>query len=117
MNTPQNDNSIHSEKMIDRALQREPDFMVSPGFADRVLMQLEARRERADAREWIWLGLGLGGFVIAAIVGIVMSGFKPSLGVLTFISTHGPLVIFGVAFVLALQWVDRKFVRRNTSAV
>lgn len=113
----QDNNPSRSERLIDKALQREPVFRVSSGFADQVLMQLEARRKQADNREWWWLGLGLGGFVIAAIVGIVLSGFKPNLGVLTFLSTHGPLVIFGVAFVIALQWVDRRFVRRDTSAV
>ncbi len=117
MSTPQDKNSPRSESIISKALQREPEFVVSPDFADRVLMQLETRRQRTDARDWMWLGLGLGGFVIAATVGIVMSGFKPSLGVLTFLSTNGPLVIFGASFVIALQWVDRKFVRKNTSAV
>ncbi|HQQ97243.1 MAG TPA: hypothetical protein PLX35_08265 [Cyclobacteriaceae bacterium] len=113
----QHSNPNRSERLIDKALQREPDFMVSSGFADQVLMRLEAKHAQANNLEWWWLGLGLAGFVIAAVVGIVLSGFKPSLGVLTFLSTHGPLVIFGLAFVIALQWVDRRFIRRGASPV
>jgi hypothetical protein len=117
MSAPSDKNVQRVEQLVDQALRKEPAFKLSVGFADRVLMQLEARRAQADARDWIWLGLGLLGFVIAAVVGIILSGFSPSLGALTFLSNHGSLLVFGIVFIVILQWIDRRFVRKNAAAV
>lgn len=98
------------------ALQREPDFVLSASFSHRIVSQLARKR---SSRDMFWLYMGLGGFVIALIVAIALTGFNPSmsfftLGAFTFLSSYKGLIIFGIVFILLLQWIDRKFVQKTT---
>ncbi|MCW5911628.1 MAG: hypothetical protein KIT62_11160 [Cyclobacteriaceae bacterium] len=92
-----------------KALKKEPVFHVSLPFADRVLARIERKEEQRDFR---WLALGIFLSVIALIVSLALTNAW-TIGVFSFISGYPGLVIFGVAFVLLLQWLDRKFVRKQ----
>ena len=39
--------------------------------------------------------------------------FRVHVGVFKFITGYPGLIVFGIAFVLALQWVDKEVVRKN----
>jgi len=103
-------------RKVFHALRREPEFVLPPSFADRIVGRLD---EKHSSRDLVWLYMGLGSFVITLLVAIVLSGFNPDFSFLTlssftFLSSYKGLVIFGIAFILALQWIDRKFVRKTT---
>jgi hypothetical protein len=96
-------------KRVFDALKKEPDFYLSASFADKVVAKMEARKE--SSRDFIWIGAGVVSFIIAAIVSVVLTDFKLNFGAFKFIAGYPGLVAFGIVFILALQWVDKKLVR------
>lgn len=99
-------------KSIFETLRREPDFNLSHSFADRVISRIESARE--SKAELIWMGVGIFCFMIAAWVAAFMSNYELNFGVMKFISGYPGLVVFGVALILALQWIDKKFVKKSS---
>jgi len=97
-------------RMVFDALRREPDFVLPPSFAARVVGQLQQSR---SSREMTWLVVGLLSIVMAMLVAIGMTGFRPDVGMFTFISNYPGFISFGVAFILFLHWIDRKYVVRR----
>jgi hypothetical protein len=100
------------QKVFD-VLKQEPDFSLPINFADRVIQKIEAKKE--SSTDFIWFGAGIFMFAIAAIVTIVLTDFKISFGALKFITGYPGFFIFGVCFILALQWLDRKLVKPKTT--
>ncbi len=96
------------------ALKQEPEFDLPYQFEDRILQKIEAKAERAERRETYWLVAGVLLLVLAAFIGAVLVGFKPSFGAFAFLSRYSGLLVFAVAFILLLQWLDRKIVHRTT---
>lgn len=111
-NLPSREGKVY--RTVFNALRREPEFALPPSFADRVLSRLT---EKQSSRDIVWLYMGLGSMVIALIVAVALSGFKPDfafLGTFSFLSSYKGLLVFGIAFIAMLQWIDRKFVRKAT---
>ena len=116
-----NDNGFDLDEMdklafskVDRALKREPEFQLSPDFADRVIARMEVKPETSG--DMVWLGVGIFAFIIAAIVAVASTDFKLNFGVLKFISGYPGLVVFGIIFILVLQWIDRKVIQKRLAA-
>lgn len=99
-------------KSIFETLRREPDFNLSHSFADRVISRIESAKE--SKTELIWMGVGIFSFMIAALVAALMSNYELNFGVMKFISGYPGLVAFGITLILALQWIDKKFVRKSS---
>ena len=91
-------------------LKHEPSIALSSGFASRVVDRLQRKSSTSDVA---WLTIGIVSFVIAMIVAIAMTGFTLNWGVFKFISGYPGLIAFGIAFVLMLQWIDKRLVRRS----
>lgn len=103
----------YAYKKVFDALKREPDFHLPINFADRVVQKIETKKE--SSTDFVWFGLGIFTFAIAAVVAIVLTDFKISFGALKFISGYPGLFIFGVGFILFIQWLDKKLVKPKTS--
>lgn len=99
------------QKVFD-ALKQEPHFELPLHFEDRILQQIEAHEMRAERRGAYWLIAGVFLLVIAAVIGAALVGFKPSFGAFAFLSRYTGLFFFGIVFIMALQWIDRKIVQR-----
>ena len=110
---PSNSVDAYSYKKVFDALKQEPDFHLPANFADEVVQKIEARKESSS--DFIWFGLGIFLFTIAAIVAIVLTDFKVSFGALKFISGYPGLFAFGVFFIALIQWLDKKLVRPKAS--
>lgn len=92
-----------------KALKQEPSFHVSLPFADRILAKIEKQEEQRDFR---WLALGIFLSVIALVVTLALTKAW-TVGVFAFISGYPGLVIFGVVFIILLQWVDKRVLRKH----
>ena len=98
----------YAYKKVFDALKQEPSFHLPANFADQIIAKIEAKRE--SSRDITWFSLGILLFVIAAIVAVVLTDFTPGFGAFKFIPGYRGLIIFAVGFILALQWLDRKFI-------
>ena len=103
----------YAYKKVFDALKREPDFHLPINFADRVVHKIETKRESSN--DFVWFGLGIFTFAIAAVVAIALTDFKLSFGALKFIAGYPGLFIFGIGFILFIQWIDKKFVKPKIS--
>ncbi len=91
------------------ALRKEPPFHVSLSFADRILAKIQKKEEQRDFR-WLMLGISLS--VISLIVVLALTN-SWTIGVFSFVSGYRGLIVFGIAFILLLQWVDHKWLRKH----
>jgi|SRR6185295_5905373 len=96
------------------ALKREPTFQLPADFAGAVLRKRQPAKPVEAGREIFWIYAGIAAFVIAAGISIFLTGFTLNFGVLRFLPSHAGLVIFGIAFIIALQWVDKRFIKRSS---
>ncbi len=92
------------------ALKKEPDFHVSLPFADRILAIIEKKEEK---RDYWWMAAGIFLMVIALIVSLVLTRAHWTAGVFTFLSGYSGLVVFGIAFILLLHWVDKTVIKKQ----
>jgi len=95
------------------ALKREPEYTLPVYFADRLVTLIESKEKAKEvSRDNFWLGLGLFSFVITLIVAFALTDFKPSFGAFRFFAGYPGLVFFGIAFILFLNWLDKKIIRK-----
>ena len=91
-------------------LKKDPDFHVSLPFADRVVAIIERKEEKHD---YFWMATGIFLIVITLIVSLALTEIHWTTGVFTFISGYSGLIIFGIAFILLLHWVDKKIIKKR----
>lgn len=103
------DEDSEAYRHVFKALQHEPAFHVSLPFADRILARIEKKEEQRDFR---WLALGISLSVVALIITLALTKAW-TVGVFSFISGYPGLVIFGVAFIVLLQWVDKRVLQKH----
>lgn len=96
---------------IFEALRREPEFTISPKLAEAVVRRIDFSAHRSST-DLIWLYTGLAACFIAMLVTALLTGFEINFGAFKFISGYKGLFVFGIFFVLALQWIDKKIVRK-----
>ena len=97
-------------RIVFDALRREPQYQLPTDFASRVIKGLHP--VTSSSRDMVWLGVGIVSFIIAMAVAVAKTDFRINMGVLKFISGYPGLIAFGIVFVLALHWIDKRIVRR-----
>lgn len=99
-------------RKIFRALGREPEFVLPSTFADRVVRRAMAQPGKSS--DLFWFYTGLVACLIALVVAVLMSGFKINLPLPGFVKNYPGFIAFGVLFVLCLQWLDRRLIRKTS---
>jgi hypothetical protein len=100
------------QKVFD-ALKQEPTYELPVYFADRLVTLIESKEKAKEiSLDRFWLGVGLFSFVIALIVALALTDFKLSFGAFRFFAGYPGLVLFGIAFIALLNWVDKKIIRK-----
>ncbi|HMJ69295.1 MAG TPA: hypothetical protein VK508_10385 [Cyclobacteriaceae bacterium] len=102
------------EQAVFDALKSEPRFELPANFADRVVAMVDAKVKQKEAQmdRW-WLAAGIISILGAFIYAYASVEFKPEVGVFTFFSGYGGLVIFGLVFVIALHLVDKLLLKKS----
>jgi high-affinity K+ transport system ATPase subunit B len=101
---------VRAYQQIFDALKKEPDFHVSLPFADRIVAIVEKKEEKQD---YFWMAAGILLIVITLIVSLAVANIHWTTGVFTFISGYSGLIIFGIAFILLLHWLDKKIIKKR----
>ncbi len=109
LRTHDSDDALAYQRVFN-SVKKEPDFHVSLPFADRIVALIEKKEERKD---FGWIAAGIFLTVIALIVALAMTKVNWSTGAFTFISEYYGLFLFGIVFILLLQWIDKKLVRKQ----
>jgi len=109
LRNPDSEDALAYQRVFN-SLKKEPDFHVSLPFADRIVALIEKKEDRKD---YWWIAAGIFLSVIALIVALALTKVNWTTGAFTFISEYYGLVLFGIAFILMLQWVDKKVIRKQ----
>jgi len=107
--THDSEDALAYQRVFD-SLKKEPNFHVSLPFADRLIALIEKKEER---RDYWWMAIGIFLSVIALIVVLVITKVNWTTGAFTFISKYYGLVVFGIVFILLLQWIDKRIVKKR----
>ena len=94
-------------------LKKTPEAKLSVDFADKIIVRIIEKQQKTSSRDLYWLALGVSLLAIAVVVATVMTGFKPTLGFLKGISAYTGVFAFGVAFILFLNRLDKKFLSKS----
>lgn len=112
---PHHEMDVHAYRKVFDALAHEPEYTLPLNFADRMVHLVEAKEHAKEiSRDKFWMGLGLFAFLGGLVFAIAVTDFKISAGAFRFLAGYPGLVIFGIVFILALQWIDKKIIQRNT---
>lgn len=98
-----------------RALNAEPSSSLPSDFADRVVKALIQKQTVETRREMWWFGFGIFMLVVALAVAVGYTGFKMDLGFLKKMSAYSGIFVFGVAFVLALNFLEKKVLKQKAA--
>lgn len=107
-------NDKNFDSKIERALREAPDFELPVSFADKVMNRIETKRQAQRQWEIFWMAFAGFLFVVAAVISIVLTGFKPSFEAFPFLRSYSGLILFGVFFIGALSWLEKKILRKPT---
>jgi hypothetical protein len=104
------------EKSISSALEKETEFKLSPGFADRVvsMIQQQSLQKESQRDKW-WLVAGIISMIGAMAYAFSTIDLKLSVGVFTFLKGYWGLVTFGVLFIICLHIIDKRLFKKQES--
>jgi uncharacterized integral membrane protein len=104
-------------QQIFSALEKEPEYTLPTSFVDRVVHKIQHEQARSAKREYFWLCVGIILLIVAMVFAIAFTGFKISAGFLSGISAYKGLFVFGAAFIVFLNWLDKKFIRAKSDVL
>jgi hypothetical protein len=93
-----------------RALKKEPALRLPESFSSAVVQKLQ-RKNASGISEYFWLGFGFLLIVAALIVTFAYVDFKLSFGFLSAMSSYKGLFIFGVVFIVALNFLEKQILK------
>ena len=112
--TPKGDGlDVKAYQEIFRALQKDPRHDLPSDFASRVAARVVARHQSRISRDYFWFGAGMLFLVIAFLATVLFTGFRFDFGFLNVMADYKGLVIFGIAFIVLLNWLDKRLVKEK----
>src|SRR5688500_15140580 len=112
--TPEADSmDIRAYKKVFRALEKSPGFALQPGFAEKTVARLVAQQQAKPSRDYFWFGAGIFFLIASAIATVLFTGFTLNFGFLNVMADYKGLAIFGILFVVFLNWLDKRLVVRK----
>lgn len=103
---------VKAYQAVFQALKKEPGFSLPPDFARRVASRVAAR-QGGFSRDYFWFGAGIFFLVISFVATVLYTGFRLDFGFLKPMADYQGLALFGIAFIILLNWLDRKLVKER----
>ena len=98
-----------------QALRKELDYELPADFAAKVVSRILVREEKRWSSEYIWFTVGILCLVAAFIWTVALIGFRLDFGFLNGMAAYKGLAIFGIVFIVGLNWLDRRLLREGRS--
>jgi hypothetical protein len=112
--TPAGDGlDVKAYQAVFQALKKDPDYSLRPDFAERVAARVMRSQKGGFSKDYLWFGAGIFFLIIALIGTILYTGFRFDLGFLKVMSDYKGLAVFGIAFIVFLNWLDKKLVKEK----
>lgn len=102
---------VKAYRQVFRSLEMDPGYDFSGHFAERVVATVINRQQSKDSKAYLWFAAGIFFLTIASLATILYIGFRVDFGFLNAMSDYKGLVLFGIVFILFLNWLDKRLVR------
>jgi hypothetical protein len=95
-----------------RSLKKEPEYRLPANFAETVANRLT--QSQADlSKDYFWFGAGIFFLLMTCLATVLFTGFTFDLGFLNSMSQYSGLFGFAFAFIVFLNWLDKKFIKNR----
>jgi hypothetical protein len=109
--TPQGDElDVKAYRQVFRMLGKDPAYELPGDFASRVAARVNARQQARDSRDYLWFAAGIVFLAITSLATILFTGFRFDFGFLKAMSDYKGLAAFAIAFLVFLNWLDKRLV-------
>jgi hypothetical protein len=110
-----NDRDVDSYREIFRIVSKEPKVKINNSFADGIVKKIMAMKKREARRDMIWLSFGVVFLLIGLVVTAAFAGLQFQLGFLKEMSGYAGVFVFGVAVIIAFNWLEKKTLSKKLS--
>jgi hypothetical protein len=111
--TNADDLDVKAYQEVFARLRKEPHVNLPNDFAEKIIARVIEQRRRSSSRDYYWFASGVLLLIVAMIVAVELSGFKPGLGFLKGISAYAGVFVFGAAFILFLNRLEKKILSKT----
>ena len=112
--TPAGDGlDVKAYQAVFQALKKDPGYGLPSDFAARVAGRVMTARQAGFSKDYLWFGTGIFVLVISLVGTILYTGFRFDFGFLNVMADYKGLAIFGIAFIVFLNWLDKKLVKEK----
>lgn len=101
-------------RLVFHALKKEPATALPDNFAKRVSSLALAPKKSFDWDKFFFVA-GLLAFICALGYAVFATSFTFSVGTFQFLANHSYFVIFAIAVLALVQWVDKKILKAATT--
>jgi hypothetical protein len=109
------DESSRAYKQLFKSLEKAPAYRLPDNFADRIVLQVQAKQVHSSNAEFFLLAAGVVLLLICLLVTLALTGFVFEAGFLSAIAAYKGLFLFGAVFIGFLHWLDKRFIRTKQS--
>lgn len=104
---------VKAYQKVFHALKKDPGYELPADFASRVALLVQSRQQGQLSKDYFWFGAGIFFLAIAFLATVLFTGFKLDFGFLNVMSDYKGLALFGIAFIVFLNWIDRRLIREK----
>jgi hypothetical protein len=102
---------VDAYQIVFNAIKKEPHLKLSAGFANKVALRVSPEKS-FNWDKFLLIGGGIG-FFLSLMYAILSVNATFSFGAFTFLSSYQGLLVFGIIFILGLNWLDKKLTHSN----
>ena len=104
---------VKAYQQIFHALKKDPGYELSADFASRIALQVQGRQQGKFSKDYFWFGAGIFFLATAFLATVLFTGFKFDFGFLNVMSDYKGLALFGIAFVVFLNYLDKRLIKEK----
>lgn len=108
---PEEDFDAKAYQEIFRVLKQEPGYHLSARFAEKVISKVNEKQNRALSKDYFWFFTGVFFFLLTSVITLMFVNLRLDLGFLKVMSDYKGLAAFGAAFIILINWLDKRLVR------
>lgn len=105
------DLDVRAYQEVFRVLKKDPGCELSSGFAAKVVSKVNEKHDRSLSNDYLWFFTGLLFVLVTSAITLTFTNFRLDFGFLTVMSDYSGLALFGITFILFLNWLDKRLVK------
>ena len=91
--------------------KEEKAIPLSTNFSDRVIQKITQKQRKSNRLSWFGYLAGVLGLLLSLIITLALVDFKLDFGFLKGISSYSGLFLFGISFIVILNFLEKRIIR------